>query len=71
MQVMHEADGALMLLLKSVLCCPSHLNKTQIYGVLTEDVAMEYMDTGKKLRVSLDSERGSWVIHRAVGEIFP
>lgn len=50
MQVMCETDGALMPLLKSVWY-PSHLNKTQIYGVLTLDMAVECMDMGEKLRV--------------------
>lgn len=66
---MRETDGALLLLLKSALCCHSHLHKTQIYGVLNLDIAMEYTDIGAKLRVSVNSEKGIWIIHRAVGEI--
>lgn len=64
MQLMHGTDGALMFLLKSALCCPSHLNKTHIYGVLTLDMAVEYMNRGEKWRVSVNSERGTWIIHR-------
>lgn len=67
MQVMHDTDGALMPLWKSVWCCPSHLNKTQIYGVLTLGMAV---DMGEKLRGSVNSGRGTWIIHRMLEAFF-
>lgn len=45
--MMHGTDGAPMFLLKSGLCCHFHLNKTQIYGVLTPGMAVECMDRGR------------------------
>lgn len=46
-KMMHGTDGAPMFLLKSGLCCHFHLNKTQIYGVLTPGMAVECMDRGR------------------------
>lgn len=67
---MHGTDGAPVPLWKSVWWCPSHLNKTQIYGVLTLGIAVEYMDMREKLTISLNPERGTWIIHRLLEEFF-